>query len=356
MLGLDCARDLSPARAASLCEYINNRVKEGWDFDWFPEWTVRERRSFRPVWSATANYTAGKQVLFYAPNYPVYVQALQASLNQPPTDAAGNLNLAYWALLANDYTGPAWQPNTQYALGQQALDSTSGKYYQCFAPHVSGAGMDYTKFGLLKPFDKFVGYNQTWPASVGELTALGLPTPLGRVKTLSVRDPFIATRNPGYIPFRMSQLGVQVNMEAPPLVWVQFALAAPVFTTQPWNAGTNYTGQLETVYVGAASTAAPTGNCYQSIAPGAGLNPAVSPASWQIVNFPAALSNFVKRAALCDALRDLKQTDRAQIEENRAYEELSNAVDREIQSQGGSERAAVETYGSGGPGEGAFSY
>jgi hypothetical protein len=147
---------------------------------------------------------------------------------------------------------------------------------------------------------------------------------------------------------------VQVNIEAPPIVWVQFALQEPVFTTVPWSATFAYTGSLELVYVGSAAGSAPSGNCYTSIKAGTNFAPGTNPTYWAVVPMPLVLSNFVKRGAVCDALRDLKQTDRAQIEENRAYEELSNAVDRNIQAQSGSEAALVETYGSGGAGENFF--
>lgn len=341
MLGLDTTRDLTAMRAGMLCEYINNRVKEAWEYDWWPEFTVREQRAYRQTWNAITLWQPGQHVLFHTPTYPMYFQALQAAVNQPPTDAQGNVNYAYWALAANGWSADPWAPNTQYALGQQILNPFDGFYYQCINPHVSTATINLAYFGRLVPFNRYIGYTQNFPAITGPTYSNGGATPLGRVKNLSVNDPFLATRNPGYIPFKKSDWGVQVNINAPAIIWVQFALREPVYTTTVWGSATPYTGSGELVYLPT------TGNCYLSIAPGTNQNPALQPTFWQVVPFPLVLSNFVKRAALADALRDLKQNDRAALEENRAYEELSNAVDREIQSQSGSESAAVETYGRG---------
>ena len=57
-LGMDPLRDLNAARAASLTEYINIRVKEAWKFEFWPEWTPVEQRYYRDVFSASGNVAA----------------------------------------------------------------------------------------------------------------------------------------------------------------------------------------------------------------------------------------------------------------------------------------------------------
>lgn len=350
MLGLDVTRDLSPARAASLTEYINNRVKEGWEFDWWDEWTPVELRQYRAPWSALTAYTApvspyvvgsgpvaATEVGFPTPSGWMYFQALQPSTNQPPVDPTGAVfNTEYWAQSFADYTGINWAPGFGQLLADQVFDPATQQYYQCYIAHTTGASMDYTKYGVLTPFDRYVGYCQ--PGK----------TPLGRIEGVYLRDPNVATRNPGKIPWRKSTLGVQVNIRAPGQVYVKFSLREPVFTTVPYSSTFAYTGAGELVYVAGPLNANATGNCYTSIKAGTGQSPtAVNSTYWALVQFPLVLSNFVKRAALSDALRDLKQQDRAALEEERAKQELSDAVDREIQSQSGSERASAQTYGSG---------
>ena len=329
MLGLDVTRDLSPARAASLTEYINNRVKEGWEFEFWDEWTSPELRYYRPAWAANTNYAAGVELYYPASTGIQYVQTLQAANNIVPFDAAGNINSMYYALSASNYTAVNWAAGAGYVLGPsgQVYDPLTLKYYQCYIAHTSGAAMDYTKFGVLTPFNRYVGYDQP-----GQ-------TPIGRVEGVYVNDPRVATRNPGKLPFMRSANGVQVSLRAPASVYVNFSLREPVFTTTAWNAATNYTGAMELVYV------AP--NCYASIKAGTNQAPASQPTYWSLAQFPMVLANFVKRAAMADALGDLKQQDRKTIELQGAYQELADAVDREMQSQGGQQVATAETYGSG---------
>jgi len=338
MLGLDTTRDLSPARAAMLCEYVNNRVKEGWEYDWWPELTVRQLRYYRPLWNPATTYNpiqggvfTPQEVGYQTASGIQYYQAVQPSTGVPPTmDEAGDVNLQFWAALHESYNGLNWEGGINQAPGDIVWDPVTQAWWQCWNAHLTGLTMNYGYYGQLDPLDRYVAYNQP-----------GL-TPIGRVRGVYLRDRFVATRNPGAIPFEKSNLGVQVGIRAPNQVYVEFALLESVFTTTAWSATMAYTGAGELVYRGTT-----TGQCYSSTAAGTNLVPESNPNAWALVPFPLVLANFVKRAALSDALADLKQMDRQQIEENRAYEELSNAVDREIYSQAGSERAMAETYGSG---------
>lgn len=347
MLGLVAERDLTPARAASLTEYINNRVKEGWEFDFWPEWTRREERQYRPPWDGNAVYdtTAGRpvEVNYAAVGGLQYVQALQPSGGalgpQVPFDGNGNINAPYWALSAGDYTAQPYQPGRTYfgggwgEPGDQVWDPSSLKFLQCYVTHIAGPSIDYTKFAVLTPFDRYVGFHQP-----GQ-------TPLGRVRAVYLRDPMVATRNPGQIPFKLSGRGVQVNFRAPASVWVEFADREPQFTSCFWSGTVSYLGQGELVYF--PPCLGGDGNCYRSKLASLGDQPAPDSQFWELQAFPLVLSNFVKRAALADALRDLKQTDRASFEEQRAYDELASAQEREIQAQGGSETVQALTYGGG---------
>ncbi len=338
VLGLDPYRDLNPARAGTLTEYINNRLSEGWCYDYWPEWTKAEKRTYRDVYNASANLMATDERFHIASN--LYYQALQAQTpaTQAPATFNGTAwveNSAFWALSASSYTANDWAAGTAYAIGNQVRNPDDGEFYQCFSAHTSGATFDATKFGLLTPFNRYIAYEQT-----GQ-------TKIGAVKRLARKNPTIFAITPGEIGFFPSTDGLQVDSTAPNQVWVEFRLRPPVFDATLWSVSATYAlGDLR--YVPA------TGDCYIALAPNTALPPQNNPNAWQPVKFPLILASFVKRAAASDAITDQKQTDRATAllrgtpgtDDRGAYGELEDAHDREFAGQGQYSRAEVQTYGS----------
>lgn len=334
-LGMDPLRDLNPARAASLTEYINLRVKEAWKFEFWPEWTPTEQRWYRDVYDGSKNVAAGDERLFMSDSN--YYQALQAQAPavQPPALPSGATyveNSAYWARCAASYAAADWFTGTVFVIGQQTRNPANGRFYQCTVAHVAGANFDATKFGVLTPFDKYVAYEQT-----GQ-------TKLGEIKMVSRRDPRVFPGRAWPIAFGKTSLGVQMlDRTAPNLVWVTFRLRPPQFTTTLYSAGGNV-ALNETRYWPTGSGG--TGECYQALQ---AQTPAVQPPStaafWVKIDFPEILTNFVKRAVFADSLSDQKQQDRKAVELAEALDELEEASDRELAGQGQYERAAVQTYG-----------
>lgn len=363
LLGMVPSRDLGPARAASLTEYVNQRVLEGWRFDFWPEWTTCEQRWYRPFYDAARNVTAGSvsngvvtggtEVFF--PPAQLYFQALQtqAPAAQAPailTNGVWLENSAYWAVSRPQYGGtimslttfsaptmvPAggqdWQPNTAYVVGNQLRNPADNVWYQCIVAHTSGGAFDATKFGVLNPFDKFIGYDQV------ELNGTAR-TPMDEVKALWRRNPRVHTQNAGPIGFQPSDDGIQVDWRAPVSVWVEFRFRPPVFTASVWNAAT--------AYAKGALAYAPTtsGECYLALAGNTNSEPSAHPENWARQTMPAILATWVKRAALADGLKDQKQTDRAAEQLQEAQMELEDAWDRNLAAQGVTATAAVATYG-----------
>jgi hypothetical protein len=64
-LGMVPSRDLTPSTAEKLTEYVNDRLKEGWKFDFWPEWTVAEKRYLRETYSAANSRGRGGREIFY---------------------------------------------------------------------------------------------------------------------------------------------------------------------------------------------------------------------------------------------------------------------------------------------------
>jgi hypothetical protein len=334
-LGMDPLRDLNPARAASLTEYANLRLVEGWKFEFWPEWTVSEQRWYRDVYAATANVVAADQRLFLADGN--YYQALQAQAPaaQAPATLTGGVyveNSAWWAQLQSSYAGADWATGTVFAVGNQTRNPADNRFYQCVTAHTAGVNFDATKFGVLTPFDRYVAYEQT-----GQ-------TPMDEVKLVSRRDPRVWPDRYHPVAFAPSADGIQIlDPTAPGVVWVTFRLRPPQFTSTLYSAGGNVAVN-ELRYWPSASGG--TGEVYQALqAQTPAAQPPSNAAYWARVSFPAILANFVKRAAFADALSDQKQQDRKTNELETALDELVDASDRALAGQGQFDRATVQTYG-----------
>lgn len=327
-LGLDPSRDLNVPRSASLTEYINGRVAEGWKFEFFPEWTVVEQRYYRDPFALNEFITAGDQRFFIGSG--LYYQALQGQADAteaPATFAAGTWteNSAWWAELASSYSATDWATGTVFAVGGKTRNPTDGLFYQCISAHTAGAAFDATQFGVLTAFDKYIAYEQNGR------------TPIDEVKGVSRRNPRVYPTNPGPIRFRPSDNGIQVDLHAPNVVFVEFRLRPPVFTTTRYSSTFAYD-------VGDKAYAAP--NCYVSLIGNNQGNAPDGVSNWAVIPFPALLETFVKRAAFADALTDQKQQDRKTTELEEAYSHLQDAADYALAQQGQYDRAAVQTYGS----------
>ena len=337
MGGMDPTRDLSAVRFAAITEYVNQRLEEGWKYEFWPALTLTDQRYYRPQWSVTEAVTKTTE-RFFLPAMNYY-QALQASTGQAPaiyTNGVWKENSAYWATSTAQYSASVWLPNTAYGvngdgsgLPYQVQNPNDGLSYQCIAAHTSGATFDATKWGVLTPLNKYVPFVQT-----------GLPV-IGEVKLASRRNPLVNTNNPGLLNFVPSNNGVQFDWRAPVTVWLTYRPPVPQFTS---------TIRLDsaTYAVGTSIYDTATRDCWTATAAiTAGQSPTTTPSSWSRILFPDFLGNFVKRAAFADVCRDQKQDQRADDELNQAYEELAAVQDRILSAQGQYDTASVVAYGGG---------
>lgn len=329
MLGLNPAR-LDTIRSAALAEYINQHVRFGWHFDFWPEWLLTEERRYRAAWVAGTAYGAGTAAVavevFYIPAQTYYQSLVAANTNHAPgVLTAGEYveNSAYWAECASSYSVEDWETATDYALGDQVRFPDDGQSYQCITAHTSGASFDTSKFGILTPFNRYVAFEQTGA------------TVISRVKLATRRDSRVFGTKPGLLWSGRSDLGVQVGPEAPQTVWLQFQTLPPVFTATAWVASTAY-AVADLVYA-----ATETYKCATAHTSAASF--AVG-SNWTLVKFPFLLAEYVKRCAKASSLEDLKLTNRALVNEDRASRMLEDLVDDEFEGQGQSQTANVRTY------------
>jgi len=319
-------------------EFINQRVAEGWEHEFWPEATVLEQRLFRDTYSAENTYaapTAAGASEVYFPATDQYFQALQATTgNDPAVLVAGlyQVDYAHWALSMDSYSGAPWAANTQYVGGVVGTPGTivqnpaDGRFYMCLSTHLSGPAFDPTKFAILTPFERYISLDQT-----GQ-------TPIGTVHQLTRTNPRTNPRFPGPLTFLVNNKGILPAPLCGTKVWVEFRLRCPVFDSTVWSSTeANTPGQIR-------YRPDTTGECYLALLAGTNLVPESSPAYWQKIDMPAVLERFIKRAAYADSLREDGQTDKAMAEEQNAYAQLYRASDVALASQGQYERAAAQVY------------
>jgi hypothetical protein len=70
--------------ALSVSDHINERVRKGWFYWPFPEFTLTEERAFRPVWNGSLQFYAGDE-LFYIPTFKYYRVTGNPPVGTPPT-------------------------------------------------------------------------------------------------------------------------------------------------------------------------------------------------------------------------------------------------------------------------------
>lgn len=182
--GMGAAAADADARAQAL-EFINARLAEAWEHEFWAELCPAELRAYRPEWAAGDTYAAGTELLYtWSDGRQLYYSANSA----PNTPAAG-----------------------------QSPESHPAKWTE------------------LAQFRRAIALDQ--PGK----------TPIGEVFALYDRDPVMDPKHARTVRFQLTDQGVVPICWNAPTVWVRFRLRPPVFTLDPWDASrTYYAG--DTVY------------------------------------------------------------------------------------------------------------
>lgn len=285
-LGWD-PNNLSTDEQAQINRAFNRRAQFAWESFYWPEWTPCERRTFRPAWGPTVNYAAQTQVIDLASKR--YVIALQAGINQAPTDASGNLNLTYWAALQGTYgcdgfysqwgltAAENYSATTTYTQGSRVYYPLTDTYYQLFAASSTGnLPTDATRWGVLVPFVRNIDFAQAGQTVIGEC------------KEVWNRNPRSESRHARPIKFIIEDDGVRV-LENEPIVYVEFRLQVPSWTGGVYQAGGYASGAQ--VYF--------NGDYYQALQTVTVQDP-TNAAYWAVIAVPYVISKYIANAAYAD--------------------------------------------------------
>lgn len=89
---LDESGNVGEINRGLLVPHINDRVSEGWEYGFWPEWTVVERRAFRNAWVNTTTYATDDEIYRNdGTNEGYYISQLDSNTgNDPLTDDGTN--------------------------------------------------------------------------------------------------------------------------------------------------------------------------------------------------------------------------------------------------------------------------
>ena len=278
--------------------------------EYWPELTRVDERHYRLEYTFLTSYPApttasASEVWFSGPQ--AYYQALVSTAgNAPATLAAGiyTTNAAYWANCAASYSGSDWKASTAYTVGSVVRYPTNNRFYQCHTAHSSGLSFDAAKFGILTPFDKYVGYAQTGFTAIGDVRDVYTKNPL-------VNKTY-ATSN-----WTLTQNGVQVP-NGPAVVWLEYRTRFAPLIGGDWASGSAYAVGDQVLF-----TSGSVKNFYTcAVVTTAGQSPTTHPASWTILEIPYLFQPYMVHGAFADVLRMDGQMDKAAQQERLAEQYL----------------------------------
>lgn len=290
---LQTADGLSVEDATLSAAKINLFVRLAWEYYWWPDLMLIEKRTFRPAWVSGTTYAAGAEVYFTTGECGEYYQALTSTSLPPLT--GGVLNASAWALCEQSYTATVWATGQGFAVGDQTINPNDGEFYQCLTAHTAGATFDASLWGLLTPFVRSLDYEQTDETALGEL------------RFIWDRNPEVHRAAQG-VPFRLRADYVQV-LGTSNVVWVEFRQRPNTYTNAVIASTATYTS-------GAQIYDPTTGENWLATAMAtAGQSPTTNPEKWSLVPFPYYFVEYVA-ASVYAALTNKESSAQAQQPEN----------------------------------------
>lgn len=175
LLGIDPTADLNNDHVGAWVGFVNSRLRYGWEFWPWPEFTVTEERALRTIWNSDRISKEGAE-LFYIPTMSYYRAIADAPAGVLPTNTsyfeAATLNDFYIAL--NQVGQRAIGEVMGLYAGNPRLNGASFMWPLNFRP--SEKGIDFVPYGsgptvfvkyrpppsamTWKPWDATVVYNQ----------------------------------------------------------------------------------------------------------------------------------------------------------------------------------------------------
>ena len=318
--------NLLAVEKASFAEFIESRVRQGWEFYPWPETMKVEERQFRPDYGSGTTYPNAAYAVdssqVYWPQENKYYQALKSTSGNDPTDSDGDVN-AQWAELDLTYAASDYAAATDYAVGDSVFYPTDREYYTMHTNASAGTVPTNTSYwGKLTPFIRFIKYEQTGETKLGEIFAVTSKNPE-------------ANRAPTSLSFSLTDDGVLPEFDAGSKVYLTFRPRTPRFTSTLYvNTTANYYVGDVVYDDGTSAGAQDTGECYECITAHTN-SPARTPDNttyWTKQEIPKVISEFVKQSAYATTLLQDGQHEKGPLVEEMALNLLYAELDK-VQNQ-----------------------
>jgi len=315
--------ELSNDDSELLMVYIDQRLKQIWEYYDWPDIKRIEKRYFRPLYAAATNYTtAGTEV--YYPSEKKYYQSLKTTQGNAPTSTA------HWAESKQSYSADSWVTGTSYVVGDTVLYGVDGLYYTAHTAHTASATLtpDATggndKWGVLTELDKYVAWEQSGENNIGDV--------------LEVWDYNPRTNNKAAPQsFYQSENGIQV-LNGPNIVYVEYRQQLPSLFYTTWVEGTSYSVDhvIRFPVSGASFNLFKATSTHTAGGLGSSTYPLTSGAPWLLVQIPRDFSTYLSHGAASSMLQTDEKEQLALAQEQyseRALMELLDRIERQEQQQ-----------------------
>jgi hypothetical protein len=237
--------------ASLLYEYINQRLRKGWEAAWWPEWTVIEERYYREGLWAAGTYADGA-IVYYSPDEVYYENTSGGTTTETPSSTATD-----------------WEEAGNFEMYVPLVQTTS-------VGSTALTGIGYVK----DIYDEDPGLNTLIGPIAKRITTKG-------VGPRSVVNP-AATGTTGSI------------LAAPTSIFIEFRERARDMSGMVEYDATSAYKVGDWVYYESATV---DGEAYEVIvATTAGQTPEDTAASFSALEFPYILTEYVKTGALGDWL------------------------------------------------------
>jgi hypothetical protein len=285
LCGLDREK-ISTGEAATLRNLISKRLGTAWVNQKWPDLVRTEKRYFRRLYAAGTAYVAGDEVFY--PSSQKYYLALRATTGHAPADSDDEVNGAYWAECAGEYTADDYDATVTYAAGEQVYDPTTDLYYQCHTASTGNEPTDVVFWGVLVPFERYVAREQDGETALG--TVFGAYDANPKIRVCAKEVVWAPTDS-----------GVTV-WSCVGWVWVEYRLRAPLLTGNKWSATGTYAAGRQ-VFFRDEDDAEFGGNFYTANAlTSAGESPSTTASKWDVVEIPAIFKGYLEHGAASDYL------------------------------------------------------
>lgn len=317
LAGLD--RDnLSTSEFKRIRDLADARLALAWESGEWPDTLLVERRRFRPLWDSSTAYALNAEV-YYAPEDKYYQSLAGSNTGNLPTDKSK------WADAGELPSGDTWQSGQAYILGDRVKFATDGESYWCITAHTSDAATtpaSSSHWAKLIPFDRYVAYEQTGEAKVGEFLSM------------TKRDPRNRTANREY-GFELTGLGAHVSKDVTQ-VWLRGRKQRPQLTGDNYSSTKSYVSGSQVYH---------NGNFYESNANAAvSESPETAATKWDIIEVPYVFQGYLIRGVYADYLRATGNNELAVQADADAEAVLTVEADKLLRQQGQVKRLNVFSY------------